>query len=120
MNGRTAGVPKLSVSQGKALDALESVAMEHCERLEMRTGDLRFMNNRMLLHSREEFRDEDSMESKRHLMRLWLRDLDMCQDLPTGLGLALARVFDDGNRHPCLLRFSLHEVWRVVWSRPKD
>ena len=38
-----------------------------------RSGDIQFLNNRVILHSRTDFEDWDEPEKKRLLLRLWLR-----------------------------------------------
>jgi alpha-ketoglutarate-dependent taurine dioxygenase len=42
--------------------------------LEMRAGQIQFVNNRTTGHARTEFQDFPEPERKRHLVRLWLRD----------------------------------------------
>ena len=37
-----------------------------------RRGDMQFVNNFVILHSRSEYRD--GTDAKRHLVRLWLED----------------------------------------------
>ena len=57
-----------------ALDYLVEVTErpEMCISMELRKGDIQFVNNFLLLHSRTEYRD--SAEKKRRLLRLWLDD----------------------------------------------
>ena len=60
---------------------------------------MRFLNNRCILHGREGFHDDNpSAESKRHLVRLWLRDQEIGWKLPEALSLASARIFEDPER----------------------
>ena len=40
----------------------------------MEPGDLLFVNNCLILHTRTEFVDSDDPAKRRHLMRLWLRE----------------------------------------------
>jgi hypothetical protein len=35
-------------------------------------GDLQFLNNRTVLHGRTEFEDDDRLDRKRLMLRLWL------------------------------------------------
>jgi alpha-ketoglutarate-dependent taurine dioxygenase len=71
----TAGVP-LSPADLDAIEALESV----CRReglavcFDMQRGDMQFVNNRSVLHSRTAFEDHAEPELRRHLVRLWLRE----------------------------------------------
>jgi hypothetical protein len=70
----TAAAP-LSAADLEALEALE----EACRRpgvavtFEMRRGDMQFVNNRSVLHSRSAFEDHVEPERRRHLLRLWLK-----------------------------------------------
>ncbi|MDJ0840963.1 MAG: TauD/TfdA family dioxygenase [Acidobacteriota bacterium] len=71
---KTEGVPKLSAKQVEALDYLESVAAEPELHVSFRQepGDLLFVNNWVLFHSRSQFEDHPEPESRRHLLRVWL------------------------------------------------
>ncbi|MEM8977536.1 MAG: TauD/TfdA family dioxygenase [Pseudomonadota bacterium] len=66
----------LSDDELAALNYFDDVANRPEIRLDymMQAGDLNFMNNCHLLHSRSEFVDSDDPAKKRHLLRLWLRD----------------------------------------------
>lgn len=96
--GRTPGVPKLNEAQAEALDAVHSAAREHYLKFAMQEGDVRFVSNLGLLHGREGFRDNDNDESRRHVIRLWLRNRELTLKLPPALELAWARIFDDPER----------------------
>src|SRR3989442_1423366 len=39
----------------------------------MERGDMQFVNNVFILHSRAEYKDHPEPEQKRHYMRLWLK-----------------------------------------------
>lgn len=57
------------------LDYLESI-MNRPElqvSFEMQPGDMQFVNNRFILHSRTKFEDHAEPERRRHLVRLWLK-----------------------------------------------
>lgn len=72
------GVPKLSTSpdctpaQVEALDAVEATARKHSLTLDVRPGDIAFVNNWAMLHSRTAFRDDE--EHVRYLVRIWLKN----------------------------------------------
>jgi len=76
-------VPSLTETQQEALDYLESTARRpdiHTEFLQ-EPGDLLFVNNLVVFHSRREFEDTRAVTKKRLLLRLWLatptsRELD--------------------------------------------
>ena len=49
--------------------------------MNLEPGDVQFMNNHVVLHSRTGFVDHDEVEKRRHLLRLWLAISD-AQTLP--------------------------------------
>ena len=65
---------KLPVAEVELLDYFDSL----CHRpgmavgMTFRRGDMQFVNNFVILHSRSEYRD--GADAKRHLVRLWLED----------------------------------------------
>lgn len=69
-----AGVP-LEPADVEAMNCLESVMNreELQVRFEMEPGDMQFVNNRFILHSRTAFEDHPEPQRRRHLMRLWLK-----------------------------------------------
>jgi hypothetical protein len=70
----------ISPKQLEALDMLESIAKKHQLVLSMQPGDLTFINNYGLLHSRKAF--EDDATQTRHLVRMWLKNEKMAWKLP--------------------------------------
>lgn len=60
----------------EALNYMEAVSNRPDVRLNflMEPGDLLFVNNCLILHTRTEFEDSDDPAKRRHLMRLWLRE----------------------------------------------
>jgi alpha-ketoglutarate-dependent taurine dioxygenase len=70
----TAGVP-LTQTDSEPLDFLESVC--HREELplsfHMERGDMQFVNNRFVLHSRTAFEDHADPGRRRHFLRLWMK-----------------------------------------------
>ncbi len=67
-------VPRLTARQNDALDMVQRLADDPHFKLEMdfRPGDIQFVNNLVLLHTRTAYRDWPEPERKRHLLRLWL------------------------------------------------
>jgi hypothetical protein len=59
----------------EAMELVDTLANSDRFRLDMdfRPGDIQFLNNRVVLHSRTDFEDYPEPERKRHLLRLWLR-----------------------------------------------
>jgi hypothetical protein len=71
---RHAEVPRLTAAQRAAMDAIEAIANspDFYVEMEFRPGDMQWLNNAVMLHSREAYVDFDEPERKRHLLRLWL------------------------------------------------
>ncbi len=67
-------IPRLSAAQVEALDMVERLAESEEFRLDMdfRPGDMQFVHNHVVLHSRTAYEDWDDPARKRHLLRLWL------------------------------------------------
>jgi alpha-ketoglutarate-dependent taurine dioxygenase len=70
----TAGVP-LTAADLEALDVLESVFRrpELAVQFAMNRGDMQFVNNRFVMHSRTAFEDGAAPAERRHFLRLWMR-----------------------------------------------
>jgi hypothetical protein len=64
----------LSEMEQQAIDYLQAVAARPGIYLDMdfQPGDMQFLNNRVILHSRTDYRDHPDPALKRHLLRLWL------------------------------------------------
>ncbi len=67
-------VPRLSDAQVEALELIETIANDPEMYLEMtfEPGDIQFLSNAKILHSREAYEDEPEPDRRRHLLRLWL------------------------------------------------
>lgn len=68
------GAPRLTALHEEAFDAVKSLANDPDFKLEMdfRPGDIQFVNNLAVLHSRTEYEDWPELPRRRHLLRLWL------------------------------------------------
>jgi hypothetical protein len=67
-------VPKFTAAQKEAI-ALYRTTVEQCALdIDFRPGDIQFLNNFVMLHTRREYEDWSEPERKRHLLRLWLVD----------------------------------------------
>jgi hypothetical protein len=69
---RFADVPRLTDVQREALVAMEATAEELSLKMDFRPGDIQFLHNHTVYHSRTAFEDYPEPERKRHLLRLWL------------------------------------------------
>jgi len=90
---RPADLPKPSVLQRKAHDAVQALAREHQLAVQVKPGDLLFVNNRSILHGREPF--QDTVERTRYLVRMWLKNEELAWKLPQSLHLEQNAVFYD-------------------------
>lgn len=61
-------------AQAEALDYVQQIANRSELRLTMmfEPGDMQFINNHTILHSREAFEDYEEVGRKRHLLRMWI------------------------------------------------
>jgi hypothetical protein len=73
-------VPRLTAGQIEALDHLDALAADPALHLDMvlEPGDLQWVSNHHILHSRTAYEDWPEPERRRHLLRLWLA----CDDGP--------------------------------------
>jgi alpha-ketoglutarate-dependent taurine dioxygenase len=73
----TAGAP-LTQADTDPLDFLESVCRreELAVNFQMERGDMQFVNNRFVLHSRTAFEDHAEPERRRNFLRLWMKYWD--------------------------------------------
>ena len=88
---RSSNIPPVTEAQAEALDAVHFTAASHCVRITPRPGDMLFINNLAVMHSRSSF--EDSKFSKRYILRLWLNNPDKGWEIPPPLRIAWDRVF---------------------------
>ena len=66
--------PRLDDAQRALLDLIDEIANddEFHLRMNFEPGDVQFVKNATILHSRTEYEDFDEADRKRHLLRLWL------------------------------------------------
>ena len=77
------GVPRLTPEQAEALDLLAAVADELGHEMDLRPGEMQFLNNHVVYHGRTAYADEDGAGRDRLLLRLWLATPDS-RPLPEG------------------------------------
>ena len=67
-------VPRITDEQAEAFDYLDALAdgPEFHLDMEFLPGDMQFVCNHSILHSRTPYEDWDTPDRKRHLLRLWL------------------------------------------------
>jgi len=75
---RFADVPRLEGIQKEAFDYFLQVCNDlgFCLKVPFQRGDIQYLNNISVFHSRTEYRDFPDPSLKRHLLRIWLSLLD--------------------------------------------
>jgi hypothetical protein len=66
------GVPKLTEAQQEAIRMFNETAPRIALDIDFERGDISYVMNHVMLHSRTDFEDWPEPERKRHLLRLWL------------------------------------------------
>jgi hypothetical protein len=68
-------VPRMSDAQNEGMELIDEIANSDDFRFDyiFQPGDMQFLNNHLILHSRTEYEDYEEADRKRHLLRLWLR-----------------------------------------------
>ena len=69
------GVPPLTAAQKEAVQYYRDLVAEMAADIPFKPGDVQILNNFVMLHSRREFEDWPELDRRRHLLRLWLRDV---------------------------------------------
>ncbi len=71
---RFEAAPRLTDAQSEMLDLVPVIAAESSVYLEMalQQGDIQFINNHRILHSRTAYEDWDEDDRRRYLLRLWI------------------------------------------------
>lgn len=75
------GVPPFTPIQEEAMALYRKTVAECAVNLAFEPGDIQFLHNHVILHSRNAYEDWSETNRKRHLMRLWLAD-DAGRPLP--------------------------------------
>jgi len=83
-DGTEPPVPELTTEQRQALEILSGFASEYRLRLEIKPGDMVFINNWALLHARDPYFDSTDGQ-RRHLVRLWLRNSSLGWQVPESM-----------------------------------
>lgn len=88
------GCPASHTEPTEALSVVSSIATEHRLRLETQPGDLIYINNWALLHARSSYKDcDEGSGTRRHLVRLWLRNSTLGWDIPTSMRVQWEAAF---------------------------
>jgi Taurine catabolism dioxygenase TauD, TfdA family len=82
---RAPGIPPITEAQAEALDAVHFSALKHSLELDLKAGDMCFINNLVIMRSRQNFVDDG--DSKRYHLRLLLNYPEKGWRIPEGLRL---------------------------------
>lgn len=80
---RSPGVPPMTEIQAEALDMVHFLGVKHQLSMKLQRGDIQLINNLAVFHARNGFRD--SLNQRRHIIRLWLRNDKLAWPTPEGL-----------------------------------
>ncbi|KAH6626749.1 hypothetical protein B0J18DRAFT_365170 [Chaetomium sp. MPI-SDFR-AT-0129] len=98
--GIESDIPALSPLQLESLDILSSLASKHKSHLDLKAGDMVFINNLGLLHARDSYVDPEAGPG-RHLVRLWLRSPKLAWSIPKSMRVPWEAAYGpDGNGFP--------------------
>lgn len=111
---RLAGLnQELDEPQRRALGRVLDLASQQRLRLDKKPGDLVFINNYAIMHSRDPYVDASPKIHRRHLVRMWLRNSSLGWDVPAILQDRWRKVFGlDAENKPkqILRRYSMFPV----------
>lgn len=87
-------VPRLTQEDLEAFEVFKKAKWdsELVFRLRQVAGDMLFVNNHFMMHARSEYKDEEGLENRRHLRRLWLETDDWIGRRPAAMGTLLTNA----------------------------
>lgn len=65
-------VQPLTITQLDALDAFQNTASKLALNMTLERGDIQLVNNHVVVHARSSFEDDDDLDKRRYMVRLWL------------------------------------------------
>lgn len=99
MSPRTPGVPSITEEQAEALDIVHFTAEKNSFSVQLKRGDMQFLNNLAVFHARQAFTDDsDEIGQKRHILRLWLRNEKYAWKTPDYLKDSWFEVYGESER----------------------
>lgn len=69
---RFSELPRMTAAQHEALDVMDQIANELQMQIRFEHGDMQFLHNHVMMHSRTAYEEYEEPERQRHLLRLWL------------------------------------------------
>lgn len=99
---RINGIPAVTPLQMEALEMVQALGEKYQLKMVMHPGDLTFINNWGVLHSRDAFQDSESRT--RYLVRMWIKNEELSWTLPRTLAAGNRKTYDD----------SAEEIWDIL------
>lgn len=96
------GVPPFTAEQEAAMKFYVETVETCAADIPFARGDIQFLHNHVMLHSRRAFTDWPEPERRRHLYRLWLRD-DAGRPLPADVRANFNGIYVPGTRHQVVI-----------------
>ncbi|KAK2069455.1 hypothetical protein P8C59_004037 [Phyllachora maydis] len=113
--GTPSVVPDLTPAQRRALGVLSEVATRNRIRLDIRKGDMVYLNNFALLHCRDAY--EDQPAQARHVVRLWLRNSKLGWSIPPCMSVPWVAAFGPGGKGALRFPSRSRPGWRRTVTR---
>ncbi|KAF3917104.1 hypothetical protein ABW20_dc0104721 [Dactylellina cionopaga] len=104
----------LTPEQIHALDTVQGIAEKNQLSLPTLLGDMIFVNNFAMLHSRERFEDNVEAGQVRHLIRMWLKNESLGWDMPEDVKKGNLSVFTSD---PELEKWEARLVPKVAFTK---
>lgn len=106
--------PRLTAEDREAFDLFDSFSRSERFRVDMQLerGDMQFINNFTVVHSRTEYEDHPERERKRHLLRLWLMTPGM-SDVPAAFRERL-RITEEWSKSPRAPIYDVNDIMGVT------
>lgn len=96
--------------QAEALDTVYFLAKQHAVEIKLRKGDIEIFNNFAMLHARSGFADDAN--SRRHMLRLWLRNEELKWPTPRPLERLSWECYGDNE-------YRKNAIWDIDRSPPE-
>lgn len=89
----------MTEEQAEALDTVHFTAEKNSLSVQLKRGDMQFLNNFSVFHARRAFTDdEEETGRKRHILRLWLRNEKYAWKTPDRLKDSWFEVYGESER----------------------
>lgn len=112
---RDPSMPKVTAKQMHALSAVEELAKRFCIKLDRQAGDIQLFNNLSIMHARGAYQGTGGEASKRHLLRMFLRDSANAWEKPARFRNNFDDPFAPGRQQNLPVEDT--DPWRLISGR---